>query len=81
MIKQPFALLALCAVLLAPGVLEAWYPEWQKNLRSNGYVHQEVKWSDTSESDSRKPLNNLFSIRLYRPDVPRHPSHSISAGR
>jgi hypothetical protein len=49
--------------LLAPGVHEAWCLEWQKNLRSNGDVHQEVKWFSTGNNDTWKPLNYLFSIR------------------
>jgi len=49
--------------LLAPGVHEAWCLEWQKNLRSNGDVHQEVKWFSTGNNEKWKPLNYLFSIR------------------
>jgi len=49
--------------LLAPGVHEAWCLEWNKNLRSNGDVHQEVKWFSTGDNDTWKPLNYLFSIR------------------
>jgi hypothetical protein len=49
--------------LLAPGVHEAWCLEWNKNLRSNGDVHQDVKWFSTGDNDTWKPLNYLFSIR------------------
>ena len=49
--------------LLAPGVHEAWCLEWHKNLRSNGDVHQDVKWFSTGGNDTWKPLNYLFSIR------------------
>jgi surface protein len=49
--------------LLAHGVHEAWCLEWQKNLRSNGDVHQEVKWFSTGNNEKWKPLNYLFSIR------------------
>src|SRR6056297_3073445 len=49
--------------LLAPGVHEAWGLEWNKNLRSNGDVHQDVKWFATGNNDTSKPLNYLFSIR------------------
>jgi hypothetical protein len=49
--------------LLAPGVHEAWCLEWNKNLRSNGDVHQGVKWFSTGDNDTWKPLNYLFSIR------------------
>jgi surface protein len=49
--------------LLAPGVHEAWCLEWNKNLRSNGDVHQWVKWFSTGDNDTWKPLNYLFSIR------------------
>jgi len=48
---------------LAPGVHEAWCMEWQKSLRSNGDVHDNVKWYDTAASSSWKPLNYFFSIR------------------
>ena len=49
--------------LLAPGVHEAWCLEWNKNLRSDGDVHQDVKWFTTGDNDTWKPLNYLFSIR------------------
>ncbi|NBC28040.1 MAG: DUF5050 domain-containing protein [Bacteroidetes bacterium] len=48
---------------LAPGLNEAWCLEWHKSLRSNGDVHDNVKWYDTSASTSWKPLNYFFSIR------------------
>ena len=49
--------------ILAPGTHEAWCLEWHKNLRSNGDLHTEVKWFDTDDNDTWKPLNYLFSIR------------------
>jgi len=48
---------------LAPGTHEAWCLEWNKNLRSSGDVHRDIKWYSTGSNDKWKPLNYFFSIR------------------
>ena len=41
---------------------DAWCLEWNKPLRANNDVHQEVKAFATSSNNKWKPLNYLFSI-------------------
>lgn len=45
------------------GVTEAWCLEWKKTLRSDGDIHQGVKWFTTHNNDKWKPINYFFSIR------------------
>lgn len=47
---------------LAPGTHQAWCLEWNKNLRSSGDVHRDVKWYSTESSKTWKPLNYFLSI-------------------
>ena len=42
---------------------EAWCLEWKKPLRSNGDIHDGVKWYATSGNDKWLPMNYFFSIR------------------
>jgi surface protein len=48
---------------IKPGQHEAWCLEWNKNLRSSGDIHADVKWFNSGSNDKWKPLNYFFSIR------------------
>lgn len=49
---------------LSPGVYDAWCLEWQKNLRSDGDLHKDIKWFDTATNSNWSALNHFLNEKI-----------------